>query len=126
MAVITLLNQKGGVGKSTTTFHLGGALAKSGWRVLIVDNDPQASLTQGAIGTEAALALPAEASLAAVYAGDPVRLEELVLPLPHGGLHLLPNTEHSARFIWPSPICDPGPSRRLWWSSWANWRRSMT
>ena len=39
MAVITLLNQKGDVGKSTTTFHLGGALAKAGRRVLIIDND---------------------------------------------------------------------------------------
>ena len=38
MAVITVLNQKGGVGKSTTTFHLGGALAKAGRRVLLVDN----------------------------------------------------------------------------------------
>jgi chromosome partitioning protein len=107
MAVITLLNQKGGVGKSTVTFHMGGALAKLGQRVLLVDNDPQASLTQGAIGGDAALALPAEMSLAAIYAGEPVHPEDLVRPLPFPGLELLPNTEHSARFNLAEPHARP-------------------
>jgi chromosome partitioning protein len=107
MAVISLLNQKGGVGKSTTTFHLGGALAKVGLRILIVDNDPQASLTQGAIGTEAALALPAEQSLAAIYEGDLVRIDDLIQPLPYAGLELLPNTEHAARFNLSEPHLRP-------------------
>jgi chromosome partitioning protein len=107
MAVVTLLNQKGGVGKSTTTFHLGGTLAKMGRRVLLVDNDPQASLTQGAIGGDAALALSPEASLAAIYSGEPVRPEDLIVALPFPGLHLLPNTEHSARFNLAEPHALP-------------------
>src|SRR4051794_18749134 len=45
-AIITMLNLKGGVGKSTCTFHLGCTLATTGRRVLLVDNDPQTSLTQ--------------------------------------------------------------------------------
>lgn len=45
--VVALCNQKGGVGKTTTTISLGGALAEYGRTVLMVDFDPQGALSAG-------------------------------------------------------------------------------
>ena len=50
--VIAITNRKGGVGKTTTTFNLGVALAKQWKKVLVVDVDPQSNLTTYAMSRE--------------------------------------------------------------------------
>ena len=43
--IIALFNNKGGVSKTTTTFHLGWKLAELGYKTLMIDTDPQCNLT---------------------------------------------------------------------------------
>lgn len=88
MLTLAISNQKGGVGKTALTRNLGAILAESGLRVLLVDLDPQSSLT-AACGVSTAGDLP---SLADVLGGaQPGRLAAVdVLQELGGGLWLIP------------------------------------
>jgi chromosome partitioning protein len=91
--VISFLNQKGGVGKTSTVFHLAGTFSRAGRRVLLLDNDPQASLTQGFLGPVATEAIDPNASVAALYEpGTSPLPESLVVPTGLPGIDLIPGS----------------------------------
>jgi chromosome partitioning protein len=101
--VITLLNQKGGVGKTSTTHHLSGALAAMGLRVLLLDNDPQSSLSQGFHGPDAIRNLDPSETMAALYAGDRPFPSAVVRPTGIPGIDLVPGSRACTPFNVPEP-----------------------
>jgi chromosome partitioning protein len=95
LKTITFLNQKGGVGKTSCTHHLGGALALAGRRVLLVDTDPQASLTQGLFGPEALETIAPKHTVAAVLSGQDPFPASVVRPTGIAGIDLMPGSRES-------------------------------
>src|SRR5204863_1350992 len=86
--VIAIANQKGGVGKTTTSINLGGALAEIGYRVLCVDMDPQANLTVG-LGISRS---DVRQSMSGVLAEDRLAIEEIVRETEMQGRSVAPAT----------------------------------
>lgn len=88
--VTAIANQKGGVGKTSTTFHLAGAAARRGLRTLVIDADPQGNLTRSlspeelahdSVGLADALSQNTEETLASV-----------LVPTAWEGVDLVPTT----------------------------------
>ena len=96
--VISFCNMKGGVGKTSCCMHLGGMLAQLGKRVLLLDNDPQASLTQGFYGPTAFYDIGKSVSTAAIYDPDLTpSAAALVRETGVAGVWLVPGSPHLAR-----------------------------
>jgi chromosome partitioning protein len=86
--VISIFNQKGGVGKTTSTINLGAALAELGRRVLLVDFDPQGGLSLG-LGVNAH-ALPLENTVYYALMTPTANIDEIVLKSSVANLDFLP------------------------------------
>src|SRR5437762_7248673 len=89
--IIAVANQKGGVGKTTTTLNLGAALAECGRRVLLVDTDPQANLTMG-LGVDLESASGGPRSLAQSLIDPDVPLSSVIVSSGTLGVDLAPAT----------------------------------
>ena len=87
MILVAVVNQKGGVGKTTTAINLSTALAAIGWRVLLVDLDPQGNASTG-VGVGQALRTFSSYN---VLLGER-RIEEAVIATRVPRLDLLPAT----------------------------------
>lgn len=85
--IIALSNQKGGVGKTTTTVNLGACLADLGQRVLIVDMDAQGNATSG-------LGVARDTLQSDIYHCliEDVAITQIIQPTSHEGLDIAPST----------------------------------
>jgi len=101
---ISFINQKGGCGKSSTCFHLSGYFAQAGFRVLLVDTDPQGSLSQGIFGSAAVENLTANETLAAVFEGSRFALPcHLVVSSPITRISIIRANQTLAMHNVPEP-----------------------
>ena len=83
--IISLCNQKGGVGKTTSTINLGAALAEYGRKVLAIDFDPQGALSAG-------LGVPTH-DVPTIYdllLGTVKNTAEVIIPTAFDNLHVVP------------------------------------
>jgi chromosome partitioning protein len=90
--IISVVNQKGGVGKTTTTINLGAALAELGRRVLLVDFDPQHSLSVGLGVSTRKL----DGSIYNLMMDEGTNIEDFLLKTSIPGMDMIPSHEDLA------------------------------
>ena len=84
--IVALANQKGGVGKTTTTINLGASLAKLGKKILVVDSDPQGNASAG-LGVDAR---EADSHLYHCFIGEVAATKAIQIVSDYDNLAILP------------------------------------
>jgi len=85
--IIAVANQKGGVGKTTSTINLGATLAEYGRRVLLVDFDPQGALSVG-LGVQPH---QLDRTIHNLLIERDIKVDEVIIPTKVPGMDLLPS-----------------------------------
>jgi chromosome partitioning protein len=111
MRVITTLNQKGGCGKSSCTYHLAGAFAGKGFRVLLVDMDPQSSISQGFWGPTDTRSLDPEETVAALFPGNRPHPAQVIKQTGIPRVDIIPGSRAATKYNTPEPWTAPEDSQ---------------
>ena len=104
MKTVTVLNRKGGCSKTSTCFHASAVFAARGLKVLLLDLDPQANLSQGLLGPEAVRKLDPRLTLASVLGdGGGPPAGDVITETSVRGVWLLPGSEAVERLNVTEP-----------------------
>lgn len=103
--IISVINQKGGSAKSSTCFHTAGYFAKAGYSVLLVDADPQGSLSQAFFGSSTVETFLPQQTLAAIFDQSSFvgSIDNLKCSTQIEGIDIVPANLHLGKFNVPEP-----------------------
>jgi chromosome partitioning protein len=103
--ILTLLAEKGGVGRTTLAINLGGAFARQGHRVLLVDMEGQASLSKFFLGPTAVDQLPLHRMMAAIFDEQaPAEPSNIVAATEFERISIAPSSRLLADHDFPRPF----------------------